>query len=596
MYSTAGKETNGSLAKGLCYPSNIFKHGIAVEALTNAMKACQSPVMKEIKGPDENGNVNLNQPHSSRTNLATDPERCGSGNKEEDAYCCGEGAEVFDKDSCSSNHSGKRSEEGCNLAQMRAAARRGEDDIGGRRRLERKRSGTCIAMKTAFSVLYGADEFWRERIAAGFFSVVYKVTHRSTGEVMVMKMSQQTNTRANNLHEIELLNQLHHPNILRFKGVCIEEGHLHALTEYVNGGSLQDLLCDDREYLSWTVRLKLCNDIAKGMKYLHAKGFMHRDLSSQNILVRRKNLDLECVIADLGLATRIPRFETEVLPIVGTPFWISPECLHGMFYNEKSDVFSFGIVTCEIIARVSADPEELPRTIDFGVNEAAFRLLARNCPPDILDLALQCCKLSPKERPSFYKIVHILSEMRHPYVTNVSKSLSSTEMGSGTASPRHFRSRTSVGKLSQLTKKKRKQVVRSNSDSGSRVLNIKKVSEKLNPFYESHSQEKRLDITKEADEVPKALMSPTFKLCNDLSSVWPERMPLLRQNLNESLEMRRSSSLPSISPTPYTYFVKHSDFPSDDDIRLNFGFDMRENFVRDFHLSAMERLSLQETV
>lgn len=139
-------------------------------------------------------------------------------------------------------------------------------------------------------------------------------------------------------------------------------------------------------------------------------------------------------------------------------------------------------------------------------------------------------------------------------------------------------------------------MVRSNSDSGSRTLNIKKVSEKLNPFYESHSQEKRLEITKEADKIPKALMSPTFKLCNDLSSVWPERVPPLRQNLNENLEMRRSSSLPSMTPTRYTYFVKHSDFPSDDDIRLNFGFDMQENFMRGFHLPAMERLNLQETM
>ena len=47
--------------------------------------------------------------------------------------------------------------------------------------------------------------------------------------------------------------------------------------------------------------------------------------------------------------------------MVGTPYWMAPEMLRGDGYDEKVDVFSYGIVTCEIIARVRADPDELPR-------------------------------------------------------------------------------------------------------------------------------------------------------------------------------------------------------------------------------------------
>ena len=47
---------------------------------------------------------------------------------------------------------------------------------------------------------------------------------------------------------------------------------------------------------------------------------------------------------------------------MGSPYWMAPECLHGQSYCEQADVFSFGITLAEIVARVSADPEYMPRT------------------------------------------------------------------------------------------------------------------------------------------------------------------------------------------------------------------------------------------
>ncbi|TUB86241.1 LIM domain kinase 2 [Bagarius yarrelli] len=81
--------------------------------------------------------------------------------------------------------------------------------------------------------------------------------------------------------------------------------------------------------------------------------------------------------------------------VVGNPYWMAPEMLNGKRYDEKVDVFSYGIVLCEIIGQVYADPECLPRTLDFGLNVGKFteKFLPEDCPPAFFPLAVACCDL-----------------------------------------------------------------------------------------------------------------------------------------------------------------------------------------------------------
>ncbi|XP_075115908.1 dual specificity testis-specific protein kinase 2-like [Leptodactylus fuscus] len=74
------------------------------------------------------------------------------------------------------------------------------------------------------------------------------------------------------------------------------------------------------------------------------------------------------------------------------------------------DVFSFGIVLCEILGRIPADPEILPRTSDFGLDVVAFQALVRDCPPPVLDVAARCCRLEAFKRPSFCEILDELED------------------------------------------------------------------------------------------------------------------------------------------------------------------------------------------
>ncbi|XP_051904027.1 LIM domain kinase 1 isoform X2 [Hippocampus zosterae] len=281
-----------------------------------------------------------------------------------------------------------------------------------------------------------SDLIHGEVLGRGFFGQAVKVTHRETGEVMVMKelIRFDEETHKTFLKEVKVMRCLDHPNVLKFIGLFYKDKRIHFVSEYIQGGTLRETIAKMDTNFAWNVRVSYARDVAAGMAYLHSMNAIHRDLNSYNCLVKE---DQSVVVADFGLArlvtaernrSRTPSLDQarrgtsselrkpdrrKRYTVVGNPYWMAPEMIHGKSYDERVDIFSFGIIICELIGRVSADPDFLPRRNDFGLNVAAFieRHQPRRCPAAFLPLAALCCDLDAERRPSFSKLEEWLENL-----------------------------------------------------------------------------------------------------------------------------------------------------------------------------------------
>uniref|UniRef100_A0A3P8QMD3 LIM domain kinase 1 n=1 Tax=Astatotilapia calliptera TaxID=8154 RepID=A0A3P8QMD3_ASTCA len=231
------------------------------------------------------------------------------------------------------------------------------------------------------------------------------------------------------MQRVKVMRCLDHPNVLKFIGVLYKDKRLNFIAEYIKGGTLREIIKKMDSNYPWNQRVSFAKDIAAGMAYLHSMNIIHRDLNSHNCLVRENNT---VVVADFGLArlmvddkngekltqgklSGIKRPDRRKrYTVVGNPYWMAPEMIHGKSYDERVDIFSFGIMLCEVIGRVNADPDYLPRATDFGLNISGFleHYCPTNCPRAFFPMAAVCCDLDADKRPAFSKLEEWLENLK----------------------------------------------------------------------------------------------------------------------------------------------------------------------------------------
>ncbi|XP_055736884.1 LIM domain kinase 1-like isoform X3 [Salvelinus fontinalis] len=295
-----------------------------------------------------------------------------------------------------------------------------------RKDINRSESLRVVSNSRMHRIFRPSDLIHGEVLGKGCFGQAIKVTHRETGEVMVMKelIRFDDETQMTFLKEVKVMRCLEHPNVLKFIGVLYKDKRLNFIAEYIKGGTLREIIKKMDTNYPWNQRVSFAKDIAAGMSYLHSMNIIHRDLNSYNCLVRENN---SVVVADFGLARLMveDKIQDKSLlqkkpdrrkryTVVGNPYWMAPEMIHGKSYDEKVDIFSFGIMLCEIIGRVNADPDYLPRAHDFGLNVTGFleHFCPPDCPPAFFPMAALCCDLDAEKRPAFTKLEGWLENLK----------------------------------------------------------------------------------------------------------------------------------------------------------------------------------------
>jgi serine/threonine protein kinase len=182
--------------------------------------------------------------------------------------------------------------------------------------------------------------------------------------------------------------------------------------DYAEGGSLRNYLDESCNELYWDKKIDYLNDTIVGLKCIHEKELIHRDLHIGNIL----KLKHKTVITDMGLCkpANYNELENAKYDIYGVLPYIAPEILRGQNYNKASDIYSFGILMYEIISGLPpyhdlSHDENLAIKICQGLRPR----FNTKVPQLIVHLIKRCLDADPLDRPTTEEIGNILLIWRY---------------------------------------------------------------------------------------------------------------------------------------------------------------------------------------
>lgn len=236
--------------------------------------------------------------------------------------------------------------------------------------------------------------------------------------------------------EVRLRAGLRHPHVLALRAACTAAPHLCTVSPWMAGGDLFDALHARGARFGFARALQLCAQLARAMAYLHARGLVHRDLKSANVLLDAAlatavvaDLDLAIPVADLRAEARVANGRAmhrgpsngRLAHMVGTLAYLAPEVLQRAPHAPSADVYAFAVTANELasgtvpyVDRELPEPE-LHTVLESRFNDMSLRraitkdnlrpVLAADVPPEFSRLIERAWAPAPEDRPTFDDIV-----------------------------------------------------------------------------------------------------------------------------------------------------------------------------------------------
>lgn len=219
-------------------------------------------------------------------------------------------------------------------------------------------------MKLVGQVLANRYEILEE-IGSGGMAVVYKARCKLLNRFVAVKVlrkdlqNDDEFVRRFNV-EAQAAASLAHPNIVSIYDVGNEDGLHYIVMEYIEGETLKEYI-DEKHVLPWREAVGYAIQIARGLEQAHKNSIIHRDIKPHNIIMTSDGV---LKVTDFGIArANVQSTMTCDNSAIGSVHYISPEQARGGYTDERSDIYSLGIVLYEMLTGVVPFDSEQPVTI-----------------------------------------------------------------------------------------------------------------------------------------------------------------------------------------------------------------------------------------
>ncbi|GAB2213786.1 hypothetical protein Droror1_Dr00018101 [Drosera rotundifolia] len=266
-------------------------------------------------------------------------------------------------------------------------------------------------------------------ISRGGFGPVYMGILSNGKEIAVKRLSRCSSQGLHEfINEVTLISKLQHRNLVKILGCCVDGEERIIILEYMPNRSLDQFLFDNKRSgeLPWKKRFSIIIGVARGIIYLHEDSryrIIHRDLKASNILL---DSEMNPKVSDLGIARKFggDNGESTTARVFGTHGYMSPEYAFSGQFSVKSDAFSFGVLTLEIISGKRNWKFRHPHH-DYNLIGHAWELWRKGEALELVDevlkdsfskeevlrcinVALLCVQPRPDDRPTMSTILRIL--------------------------------------------------------------------------------------------------------------------------------------------------------------------------------------------
>jgi hypothetical protein len=249
-----------------------------------------------------------------------------------------------------------------------------------------------------------------EKVGKGAYGDVYRATHIATREPMAIKiidLEYSEDDIEEVRKEISIMSELQSKYLTRLHESFAEGCKLYIVMEFLDGGSVRDLLDEMDEAFSEPLCAYMIHEVVLGLNYLHSNGKIHRDLKCDNLLMSSEG---SVKLGDFGGTGRLTETEDKRNTFVGSPFWMAPEVIKENDYDTAADIWSLGVLAFELAKGQPPYSQLHPMRVLFLIPKNPAPVLEGSFSKPFKDFVGRCLNKDPKKRPSAAEL------LKHPFL------------------------------------------------------------------------------------------------------------------------------------------------------------------------------------